>query len=247
MRDLEARGLLLRHQAYEHTYPHCWRCHTALLYYALPSWYVRTTQVKDALLAENERTSWFPDNIKWGRYGDWLHNNIDWALSRSRFWGTPLPIWRCGTDEAHLVCVGSLAELGELAGTDLSELDPHRPFVDDVTLPCTERADAGPSHDAAGARGHRRLVRLRLDALRPVGLPARARARRRRFAAAFPAQFICEAIDQTRGWFYTLMAVNTVVHDRSSYENVLCLGPHRRRGRPQDEQAPRQHAAADAR
>ena len=95
--------MLFRHQAYEHSYPHCWRCHTALMYYALPSWYVRTTQVKDALLAENERTTWYPDNIKWGRYGDWLHNNIDWALSRSRFWGTPLPIWRCEADEAHLV------------------------------------------------------------------------------------------------------------------------------------------------
>ena len=89
VRHLDETGVLFRHQAYEHAYPHCWRCHTALLYYALPSWYVRTTQVKDALLAENERTNWFPDNIKWGRYGDWLHNNIDWALSRSRFWGTP--------------------------------------------------------------------------------------------------------------------------------------------------------------
>ena len=136
--DLRARGRLLRAETFEHSYPHCWRCHTSLLYYALPSWYVRTTQVKDALLAENERTNWFPDNIKWGRYGDWLHNNIDWALSRSRFWGTPLPIWRCEADDAHLVCVGSLAELGELAGQDLSELDPHRPYVDDVTFRCPE-------------------------------------------------------------------------------------------------------------
>jgi isoleucyl-tRNA synthetase len=221
VRDLDARGLLLRHLAYEHTYPHCWRCHTALLYYALPSWYVRTTQVKDALLAENERTSWFPDTIKWGRYGDWLHNNIDWALSRSRFWGTPLPIWRCGSDEAHLVCVGSLAELGGLAGTDLSELDPHRPFVDDVTLPCTaDRCD-----------GDMRRVPEVIDAWYDSGsMPfaqwgyPHAPGSEERFAAAFPAQFICEAIDQTRGWFYTLMAVNTVVHDRSSYENVLCLG-----------------------
>ena len=99
VKHLDETGVLFRHQAYEHSYPHCWRCHTALLYYALPSWYVRTTQVKDALLAENERTTWYPDNIKWGRYGDWLHNNIDWALSRSRFWGTPLPIWRCEADD----------------------------------------------------------------------------------------------------------------------------------------------------
>jgi isoleucyl-tRNA synthetase len=221
VRDLESRGLLLRHLAYEHTYPHCWRCHTALLYYALPSWYVRTTQVKDALLAENERTNWFPDTIKWGRYGDWLHNNIDWALSRSRFWGTPLPVWRCGTDDAHLVCVGSLAELGGLAGTDLSELDPHRPFVDDVTLPCT----------ADGCDGTMRRVPEVIDAWYDSGsMPfaqwgyPHAPGSEETFAAAFPAQFICEAIDQTRGWFYTLMAVNTVVHDRSSYENVLCLG-----------------------
>ena len=221
VRDLEARGLLFRHLAYEHAYPHCWRCHTALLYYALPSWYVRTTQVKDELLAENERTSWFPDSIKWGRYGDWLHNNIDWALSRSRFWGTPLPIWRCAEDASHLVCVGSLAELGGLAGRDLSGLDPHRPFVDDVTLPCT----------ADGCPGTMRRVPEVIDAWYDSGsMPfaqwgyPHAPGSEDKFAAAFPAQFICEAIDQTRGWFYTLMAVNTVVHGRSSYENVLCLG-----------------------
>jgi isoleucyl-tRNA synthetase len=219
VRDLEARGLMFRHLAYEHAYPHCWRCHTALLYYAQPSWYVRTTQVKDSLLAENEKTSWYPDNIKWGRYGDWLHNNIDWALSRSRYWGTPLPVWRCEADAAHLVCVGSLAELGELAGRDLSGLDPHRPYVDDVVLPC---ADCG---------GTMRRVPEVIDAWYDSGsMPFAqwgypyAEGSAERFDAAFPAQFICEAIDQTRGWFYTLMAVNTIVHGRSSYENVLCLG-----------------------
>ncbi|HEU4912231.1 MAG TPA: isoleucine--tRNA ligase, partial [Actinomycetes bacterium] len=219
VRDLQERDLLFRHLAYEHPYPHCWRCHTALLYYAQPSWYVRTTQVKDALLAENEKTNWFPDNIKWGRYGDWLHNNIDWALSRSRYWGTPLPVWRCQEDASHLVCVGSLAELGALAGQDLSELDPHRPFVDDVTLPCTS------------CSGTMRRVPEVIDAWYDSGsMPfaqwgyPHAPGSTERFEAAFPAQFICEAIDQTRGWFYTLMAVNTVVHGRSSYENVLCLG-----------------------
>jgi isoleucyl-tRNA synthetase len=224
VRDLQERGLLLRHVAYEHAYPHCWRCHTALLYYAQPSWYVRTTQVKDQLLAENERTSWFPDNIKWGRYGDWLHNNIDWALSRSRYWGTPLPVWRCEADAAHLVCVGSLAELGELAGQDLSALDPHRPYVDDVALPCGECTDDG------AVTWMRRVPEV-IDAWYDSGsMPfaqwgyPHAEGSAEKFEKAFPAQFICEAIDQTRGWFYTLMAVNTIVHGRSSYENVLCLG-----------------------
>ena len=127
------RGLLFRHVPYEHSYPHCWRCHTALLYYAQPSWYVRTTQIKDDLLEQNEKTNWYPSTIKHGRYGDWLENNIDWALSRSRYWGTPLPIWRCSED--HQTCVGSLRELSDLTGATSPALDPHRPFVDDVTLP----------------------------------------------------------------------------------------------------------------
>ncbi len=221
VRHLDETGVLFRHQAYEHAYPHCWRCHTALLYYAQPSWYVRTTEVKEALLAENERTTWYPENIKWGRYGDWLHNNIDWALSRSRYWGTPLPIWRCAEDDSHLVCVGSLAELGGLAGEDLSELDPHRPFVDDVTLPCT----------VDGCRGTMSRVPEVIDAWYDSGSMPFAQwgyphepGSVEKFENAFPAQFICEAIDQTRGWFYTLMAVSTLVHGRSSYENVLCLG-----------------------
>ncbi|MFC5908347.1 isoleucine--tRNA ligase [Streptacidiphilus monticola] len=213
--DLQARGLLFRHVPYEHSYPHCWRCHTALLYYAQPSWYVRTTAVKDALLRENEATNWHPESVKYGRFGDWLNNNIDWALSRNRYWGTPLPIWRCEND--HLTCVGSLDELGELTGRDLSELDPHRPFIDEVVFDCRE----------CGTTATR--VPEVIDAWYDSGSMPFAQygypyANKELFEARYPAQFISEAIDQTRGWFYTLMAVGTLVFDKSSYENVVCLG-----------------------
>ncbi|MFE1784943.1 isoleucine--tRNA ligase [Streptomyces sp. NPDC059506] len=215
--DLDARGLLFRHLPYEHSYPHCWRCHTALLYYAQPSWYIRTTQVKDALLRENERTNWYPDAVKHGRFGDWLNNNIDWALSRNRYWGTPLPVWRC--EEGHLTCVGSLTELGSLAGRDLSSLDPHRPYIDEVTFGCT----------AEGCSLTAVRVPEVIDAWYDSGSMPFAQwgyphRNKELFESHYPAQFVCEAIDQTRGWFYTLMAVGTLVFDRSSYENVVCLG-----------------------
>ena len=126
--DLADRGLLFESHRHEHSYPHCWRCGTLLLYYALPSWFIRTTAIKDKLLAENEKTNWYPATVKHGRYGEWLRNNVDWALSRTRYWGTPLPLWECA--ECHVTCVGSLSELSERAGRDLTGLDPHRPFVD---------------------------------------------------------------------------------------------------------------------
>jgi len=223
VRDLEQRGLLFRHVEYEHSYPHCWRCHTPLLYYALPSWYIRTTAVKDALLRENAATNWFPETVKWGRYGDWLHNNVDWALSRSRYWGTPLPIWRCA--DGHLTCVGSRAELSSLTGADQSALDPHRPFVDEIFFACQQDVAGVPCGLEA-----RRVPEV-IDGWYDSGAMPFAQwgypyvpGSEAMLDVAYPAQFICEALDQTRGWFYTLMAIGTLVFDKSSYENVLCLG-----------------------
>ena len=217
VKELKSRGVLYKHQPYEHPYPHCWRCHTALIYYAQPSWYIRTTSIKDELIRENNQTDWHPETIKTGRYGDWLNNNIDWALSRNRYWGTPLPIWRC--EEKHEVCVDSLKELGALAGQELSNLDPHRPFVDDITFPC--------------ATCNKEMVRVPevIDCWYDSGAMPFAQwgyphkpGSVEKFKAAYPADFICEAIDQTRGWFYTLMTIGTLVFDKSSYKSVLCLG-----------------------
>ncbi|HEX6525538.1 MAG TPA: isoleucine--tRNA ligase [Streptosporangiaceae bacterium] len=213
--DLDDRGLLFRAQAHEHSYPHCWRCGTPLLYYALPSWYIKTTAIKDQLLEENDRTAWYPATVKEGRYGEWLRNNVDWALSRTRYWGTPLPLWTCPNE--HVTCVESLAALSELAGRDVTGLDPHRPFVDSVTFEC-------PSCGGLAQRVPE-VIDVWYDSgsmpFAQFGAPWR---NLELFEAAYPAQFICEAIDQTRGWFYSLMAVGTLVSGRSAYENVLCLG-----------------------
>ena len=217
VKELKSRGVLYKHQPFEHPYPHCWRCHTPLIYYAQPSWYIRTTSIKDALIRENNATNWHPETIKTGRYGDWLNNNIDWALSRNRYWGTPLPIWRC--EEKHEICVDSLAELGALAGQELSNLDPHRPFVDDINFPC---ASCGKTMTRVPE-----VIDCWYDSgampFAQWGYPHKPGSVEK-FEAAYPADFICEAIDQTRGWFYTLMAIGTLVFDKGSYKDVLCLG-----------------------
>ncbi|MBS2537762.1 isoleucine--tRNA ligase [Catenulispora sp. NF23] len=218
--DLRERGVLFKHLEYEHSYPHCWRCHTALLYYAQPAWYIRTTALKNAMMRENDATNWFPDNVKYGRFGDWLNNNIDWSLSRKRYWGTPLPLWVC--QEGHVTAVGSLKELGELSGQDVSNLDPHRPFVDDVTMPCPQCAEPG----RIATRVPEVIDGWYDSGSMPFaqhGYPY-AEGSVAAFENAYPADFIAEAIDQTRGWFYSLLAIGTLVFDKSSYKNVLCLG-----------------------
>ena len=214
--DLASRGLLVAEEPYEHSYPHCWRCGTPLIYWAKTSWFARTSERRAELLTQNQRIGWYPEHIKDGRFGKWLEGNVDWALSRDRYWGTPLPIWRCGECRVD-TCIGSVAELAERAGRDLSDLDLHRPFVDDITFPCQ-------SCDGTA----RRLAPV-LDAWFDSGSMPSAQhhhpfATDGAFERAFPADFICEAIDQTRGWFYSLLAVNTLVFGETPYRNVVCLG-----------------------
>ncbi len=218
LEDLLERGVLLRAETVEHAYPFCHRCGTPLLYYARSAWYVRTTAVKERLLEVNGSVGWVPDHIKDGRYGDWLENNVDWALSRERYWGTPLPIWRCVS--GHQTAIGSLKELGELAGRDVGDVDPHRPEIDGVTFPCPE------------CGGTATRVTEVIDAWYDSGAmpfaqwgyqPELGRGQEL-FAERFPADFISEGIDQTRGWFYTLMAEGVLHFDSTAYRDVVCLG-----------------------
>ncbi|RKQ92596.1 isoleucyl-tRNA synthetase [Solirubrobacter pauli] len=211
--DLEARGRLYRAEKLFHAYPHCWRCGTPLLYYAKPSWYIRTSQIKDRLLAANESVDWHPEHIKHGRMGRWLENNVDWALSRERYWGTPLPIWR--NEAGETVCVGSFAELKELSGVELD--DPHRPYVDDVEIP-----------SPTGGEPLRRVPEV-IDVWFDSGSMPFAQwhapfENQDVFERQFPADYICEGIDQTRGWFYSLLAISTLLFDQSSYKTCLSLG-----------------------
>jgi isoleucyl-tRNA synthetase len=211
--DLRRHGRLLRAEVFPHSYPHCWRCGTPLIYYAKPSWYIGTSQIKDRLLAANETITWHPEHVKHGRFGNWLQNNVDWALSRERYWGTPLPVWRC--PEGCVRVVGSLEELRSLSGVELE--DPHRPFVDDVTFPC--------ENCGQDMRRVPEVIDVWFDSgSMPFAQYGAPHVNEQHFEERFPADFICEALDQTRGWFYSLLGVSTLLFDRASYRNVVCLG-----------------------
>jgi isoleucyl-tRNA synthetase len=216
--DLRRAGLLVWAGTHTHSYPFCWRCGTPLIYYARPAWYVRTTARKQQLLDANETVNWYPDYIKHGRYGDWLANNVDWSLSRERYWGTPLPIWICSN--GHETAVGSLAELSRLAGKDLTDMDPHRPGIDDVTLPCPQCGEDTPRVPY--------LIDVWFDSgampFAQWGYLGPGTKGEEEFRRRFPADYIAEGLDQTRGWFYTLMAESVLLFGESSYRNVLCLG-----------------------
>ncbi|MEA2240734.1 MAG: isoleucyl-tRNA synthetase, partial [Solirubrobacteraceae bacterium] len=215
--DLRARGRLLRAETYVHSYPHCWRCDTPLLYYAKPSWYIATSTLRDQMLAANEQVTWHPEHIKHGRFGKWLENNVDWALSRERYWGTPLPVWRC--EQGHVTVVGSYDELERRSGVRLA--DPHRPYADEVTFPC----------DTCGQTAGRvpEVIDVWFDSgAMPFAQrhePFASGRGRDRLEELYPADFICEALDQTRGWFYSLLAISTLLRGPEvPYRNVVCLG-----------------------
>ena len=223
MEDLKDRGLLFHQDIYRHTYPFCWRCDTPLLYYAKSSWYIRTTAMKDQLVGGNDTINWYPEYIKNGRFGEWLRNNVDWAISRERYWGTPIPIWQCAECN-HTVCVGGVDELKGMAGANGSlsaeGLDLHRPYVDNVVLNCT----------AESCSGKMRRIPEVMDAWFDSGAMPFAQwhypfeNETIEQDGRFPADYICEAVDQTRGWFYSLHALSTLLKGQPAYKNVICLG-----------------------
>ena len=213
--NLDGRGLLFKAAEYTHQYPFCWRCDTPLLYYARESWFIRTTAIKDQMRQHNQEINWYPEHIKDGRFGNWLENNIDWGLSRERYWGTPLPVWVCD-DCGHQHCVGSIAELKELGPETPDDIELHRPYVDDVVLACEE------------CNGTMHRVQDVIDCWFDSGCAHTAQwhypfENKELFEEAYPADFISEAIDQTRGWFYSLLATGTLLYDKPAYKNCLCL------------------------
>ena len=223
MEDLTDRGLLYHQDIYRHTYPFCWRCDTPLLYYAKSAWYIRTSALKDQLVGGNDTINWYPDYIKDGRFGEWLRNNVDWAISRERYWGTPIPIWQCQECD-HTICVGGVDELREMAGANGSlnadGLDLHRPYVDNVVLDCTSKGCSGKMHripevmDAWFDSGAMPFAQYHYP-FDNESIDTDGR---------FPADYICEAVDQTRGWFYSLHALSTLLKGQPAYKNVICLG-----------------------
>lgn len=216
--DLKSRGLLYRSDRIVHTYPFCWRCETPLIYYAKRSWYIRTTAVKNKLISGNEAINWYPDHIKHGRFGDWLENNVDWAFSRERYWGTPLNVWQCQACGAR-ECAGSIAELKgkpNMSGLE-TPVDLHRPYMDRLTFACPR------------CGGEMRRVPDVIDCWFDSGAMPIAQwhypfENVDKFEQNFPADFVCEAIDQTRGWFYSLHAISTLLFGRPCFKNVICLG-----------------------
>ena len=213
--DLRGRGLLLAALPFTHNYPFCWRCDTPLLYYARATWFIRMTAVRDELVRNNRTVNWMPDNIKEGRMGNFLENVVDWGLSRERYWGTPLPIWVC--EEGHIHVIGSRQELREMATTPVGDIELHRPYVDQIEITCPE----------CGKPMHR--VKEVIDCWYDSGSMPFAQwhypfENREIFEKRFPANFISEAIDQTRGWFYTLMAISTLMFNRAPFENCIVLG-----------------------
>jgi isoleucyl-tRNA synthetase len=221
--DLTERSLMFNHDVYKHTYPFCWRCDTPLLYYAKSSWYIRTSALKDQLVTGNDTINWYPEYIKDGRFGEWLRNNVDWAISRERYWGTPIPIWQCQICN-NSVCVGGVEELQNMCSTNGNtkddSLDLHRPYVDNVILDCT----------AEGCSGTMQRIPEVMDAWFDSGAMPFAQYHYPfdndtiEADGRFPADYICEAVDQTRGWFYSLHALSTLLKGQPAYKNVICLG-----------------------
>jgi isoleucyl-tRNA synthetase len=213
-RNLRERGLLFRSGRVKHAYPFCWRCGTPLLYYAKRSWYIRTTARKDQLVANNQLINWVPEHIKEGRFGNWLANNIDWAISRERYWGTPLPIWMA--EDGYAECIGSVAELEQKTGRSLRDLDLHRPYVDAITWDDPQHGTMRRIPDVADCWYDSGSM--------PVAQWHYPFENQELFEVAQQADYICEAVDQTRGWFYTLHAISTLLFDRPAFKNVICLG-----------------------